>query len=219
MARRRMFSLQIVDTDKFLEMPTSTQALYFHLGMRADDDGFVASPKRITSLCSCSADDLNLLAAKGFIYPFQSGVCVIVDWKENNYIPKDRYSPTRYLDEKQVFADAYPPCIQTVSNLETQVRLGKDRKRVRAQSAPSTPKEIPSGETVKRFTPPTVDDVATYCTERHNGVDAQRFVDYYTANGWKVGKNSMKDWRAAVRTWERNTQSAAAPQEVTTWLE
>ena len=65
MARRRMFSLDVVDTDRFLDMPSSTQALYFHLGMRADDDGFVASPKRTTAMCGCSADDLNLLAAKG----------------------------------------------------------------------------------------------------------------------------------------------------------
>ena len=74
MARRRMFSLDVVDTDRFLDMPSSTQALYFHLGMRADDDGFVASPKRTTAMCGCSADDLNLLAAKGFVKPFESGV-------------------------------------------------------------------------------------------------------------------------------------------------
>lgn len=56
----------------------------------------------------------------------------------------------------------------------------------------------------KRFKPPTVEEVADYCRERNNGIDAQHFCDYYTANGWKVGKNSMKDWKAAVRTWETN---------------
>jgi hypothetical protein len=59
-------------------------------------------------------------------------------------------------------------------------------------------------ERVKRFIPPTVEEVSAYCLERNNGVDAQKFTDYYTANGWYVGKNRMKDWRAAVRTWERN---------------
>ena len=100
MARRRMFSLDVVDTDRFLDMPSSTQALYFHLGMRADDDGFVASPKRTTAMCGCSADDLNLLAAKGFVRPFESGVLVIVDWKKNNLLRPDRYTPTQFQKEK-----------------------------------------------------------------------------------------------------------------------
>ena len=100
MARRRMFSLDVVDTDRFLDMPSSTQALYFHLGMRADDDGFVASPKRTAAMCGCSADDLNLLAAKGFVRPFESGVLVIIDWRKNNQIRPDRYTPTQFLEEK-----------------------------------------------------------------------------------------------------------------------
>lgn len=95
-----MFSLDVVDTDLFLDLPASSQNLYFHLGMRADDDGFVASPKKITAMVNCSADDLKLLIAKGFVIPFPSGVCVIREWKVNNYIQKDRYTPTRYLDDK-----------------------------------------------------------------------------------------------------------------------
>ena len=94
MAKRRMFSLDVVDTDAFLDLPASSQSLYFHLGIRADDDGFVSSPRRITAMVSASADDLKLLAAKGFVIPFQSGVCVIRDCRINNYIQKDRYSPT-----------------------------------------------------------------------------------------------------------------------------
>jgi hypothetical protein len=99
MARRRMFSLDVVDTDLFLEMPASAQALYFHLGMRADDDGFVSSPKRILRSTGCAEDDLRLLIAKNFIIPFGSGVCVITDWKLNNYIRNDRYTPTIYIAE------------------------------------------------------------------------------------------------------------------------
>lgn len=100
MARRRMFSLDVVDTDRFLDMPSSTQNLYFHLGMRADDDGFVASPKRITAICGCSADDLKILIQKEFVIPFASGVTVITDWKINNQIKSDRYKPTQYAAEK-----------------------------------------------------------------------------------------------------------------------
>lgn len=134
MARRRMFSLDVIDTDIFLEMPPSTQALYFHLGMRADDDGFVSSPKKIMSMIGCNADDIKLLIAKNFIIPFENGVCVIKDWNVNNYIQKDRYKETIYLnefrllksDKNGVYQLSDTECIQNVYNLDTQVRLGKD---------------------------------------------------------------------------------------------
>lgn len=101
MAKRRMFSLDVVDTDSFLDLPASSQSLYFHLGMRADDDGFVSSPKRITAMVGAAGDDLKLLIAKGFVIPFESGVCVIRDWRVNNYIQRDRYTPSIYTEEKQ----------------------------------------------------------------------------------------------------------------------
>ena len=100
MAERRMFAKTIIDSDAFLEMPLSTQALYFHLGMRADDDGFVNSPKRIMRLVSCSEDDMKLLIAKNFIIPFESGIVVIKHWKIHNYIRSDRYKETTYIEEK-----------------------------------------------------------------------------------------------------------------------
>jgi hypothetical protein len=159
MAQRRMFSLDIVDTDLFLDMPASTQNLYFHLGMRADDDGFVSSPKRITTLVNCSNDDLKLLVAKGLVIPFDTGVCVIRDWKINNYIQKDRYRETKYLAEKSTLeiteTGAYSimdtPCIQSASILDTQDRLeiGKSKDRlgegnnegVRGNAAPTPSKK------------------------------------------------------------------------------
>lgn len=131
MANRRMFSLDVVDTDSFLDMPASTQSLYFHLGMRADDDGFVSSPKKIASIAGCAADDLKLLIVKGYIIPFDSGVVVITDWKTNNYIQKDRYRKTRYSEEAALLVQddgkykMNTGCIQNVSALDTQVRLGK----------------------------------------------------------------------------------------------
>ena len=95
-----MFSLAVVDTDRFMDMPTSAQALYFHLGMHGDDDGFVSSPKKIQRSSGCNDDDLKLLIAKGFIIPFDSGVVVITDWKINNTLKNDRYAGTIYQDEK-----------------------------------------------------------------------------------------------------------------------
>lgn len=99
MANKRMFSMEVVDTDRFLDLPASTQLLYFHLGMRADDDGFVSSPRKIARTVNCSIDDLNILVLKGFIIPFKSGICVIVDWKLNNEFKRDRFHPTVYQDE------------------------------------------------------------------------------------------------------------------------
>lgn len=102
LANRRMFSLDVIDTDRFLDMPATTQALYFHLGMRADDDGFVSLPKRISNYVGCNEDDIKLLIAKGFIIAFESGVIVITDWKVNNSIRNDRYNKTKYIDELNI---------------------------------------------------------------------------------------------------------------------
>lgn len=95
-----MFSLDVIDTDKFMDMPNSTQSLYFHLGMRSDDEGFVSSPRKITRLVGCQDDDLKLLIAKGYIIPFNSGVIVIADWNINNWVRPDRKHSTLFQHEK-----------------------------------------------------------------------------------------------------------------------
>lgn len=128
MAKRRMFSLDVVDTDKFLNMPPSTQALYYNLGVRADDDGFVSSPRKIASMSNCGTDDLNILVSKGYLIPFDSGVVVITDWNVNNYIQKDRYTPTRYQEEKAQLIkkdSMYTKCVQDVCVLDTQDSIDK----------------------------------------------------------------------------------------------
>ena len=84
MAERRMFSKSVIDSDMFLDMPLSAQALYFHLGMHGDNDGFISNPKRISRAVGCNNDDIKILIQKGFIIPFESGVVVIRDWKINN---------------------------------------------------------------------------------------------------------------------------------------
>jgi hypothetical protein len=218
MAERRMFAKTIIDSDAFLDMPLSAQALYFHLSMRADDDGFINNPKKIQRMVGASDDDCKLLLMKRFLIAFESGVVVIKHWKIHNYIRNDRYKPTIYQEEMRLLAEkenkAYTDCqplgIPNGYQMDTQDRLGKDRlgkdslgeERIVEDIKPdSAESEAPKG---KRFVPPTVDEVRAYCRERQNGVDAERFIDYYTSNGWFVGKNKMKDWKAAVRTWERN---------------
>ena len=97
---RRMFSDEVTKTDAFLDMPTSSQLLYFHLGMEADDDGFVPSPRMVMRVIGASNDDLKLLFAKKFLLSFENGVCVVKHWRINNQIRKDRYTETTYLKEK-----------------------------------------------------------------------------------------------------------------------
>ena len=218
MAERRMFAKTIVLSDAFLDMPLSARCLYFTLGMLADDDGFVNSPKSIMRQAGASTDDLNLLMAKRFILAFESGIIVIKHWRIHNYIQKDRYKESKYIEEKSTLTldqnGAYTECIQDVSTLDTQVRLGKDRDRLELGEGSIGEDNEDSAApppTRKRFTPPTVDEVREYCFERGNSVDPQRFVDYYTSNGWMVGKNKMKDWKAAVRNWEQKDKPQGRP--------
>jgi len=147
MAERRMFAKTIIDSDAFLDMPTSTQAFYFHLGMRADDDGFINNPKKIQKIVGGNDDDFKLLIAKRFIIPFESGVVVIKHWKIHNYIQSDRYKPTLYQEEKRQLvtkdnkgytvletvdnSTMYPKCIQDGDTGKVRlgkVSLGKDNK-------------------------------------------------------------------------------------------
>lgn len=135
MAERRMFAKTIIDSDAFLDMSLSTQSLYFHLSMRADDDGFVNNPKKIQRMIGCGDDELKMLVTKKFIIPFESGICVIKHWKIHNYIQTDRYKETVYKEEKarleikdnKAYKYLDAACIQPVYKMETQDRLGKDR--------------------------------------------------------------------------------------------
>ena len=145
MAERRMFAKTIIDSDVFLDMPLTTQALYFHLSMRADDDGFVNNPKKIQKMVGASDDDLTILKAKNFLIPFANGIVVIKHWKIHNYIRNDRYKETAYQEEKSMLnlkdnntytlkndvgiPNGYQVSTDGIPNgyrLDTQVRLGKD---------------------------------------------------------------------------------------------
>ena len=318
MANRRMFSRTIIDTDIFLDMPLSTQALYFHLAMRADDEGFLANVKKIMRMVGSCEDDYKILMAKKFLIEFETGVCVITHWRIHNYIQSDRKTNTIYTFEKSrlcldnnkayqeitenmpsipenkpkklsparqkrqkarkeselpssfdykirnaflgkvcpvcgrtmqpnefdktdtmptiqhnipiskggkheidnisvicrscnssLQAEICPPYntdevkevwenIGNVGGMDTQVRLelGKDSLEI----------DKVNKENIKRknFKKPTIEEIKSYCKERNNNIDANQFYDFYEARGWKIGKNSMKDWKASVRTWERN---------------
>ena len=130
MSQRRMFSPQIVESEEFLTMPVSSQALYFHLGMMADDDGFI-QPKIVMRSVGSNDDDLKVLLSKRFLLAFEGGVVVIKHWLIHNLIQKDRYRPTRFQEEKsKLFVKenkAYTENSSSVNKMLPQVRLGKVR--------------------------------------------------------------------------------------------
>ena len=211
MANRRMFAKAIIDSDAFLDMPPSTQVLYFHLAMRADDDGFINNPKTIMRIVGAKDDDIKLLVAKRFIIPFDSGVVVIKHWRIHNYIQKDRYTETKYIEEKNQLIinkkNGYSlkqiglldDENDNVYILDTQDRLGKDRLgKDRLELERDKNKAT-------RFIKPTIDEIKTFLNEQEYETDidryANRFYNFYESKGWKVGKEKMKDWKAAIRGW------------------
>lgn len=259
MAERRMFSKKIIDSARFIKMPVSSQALYFHMGVRADDDGIVEG-YNVMRMIGATEDDLKVLVAKGFVTILNEDlVAYINDWKEHNLIRADRKVDSIYKDlllqivsEVQILEpkqrsdvkkkQVNPPNGRPVDNqwttngqpmdvqmqsmdgeMSAQDRLGKDSLRQDnigkyiedvQQAEQSTTKSQKSKN--KKFVKPTVEEIRDYCIERKNNVSAQYFYDYYEANGWKVGKNPMKDWKATVRNWERrdfysNNSASSSP--------
>jgi len=206
-AERRMFTKRITESDSFLDMPSSTQMLYFHFSMNADDDGFVNNPKKIQKMCGASDDDFKLLIAKSFIILFDSGIIVIKHWKMHNYIQADRYRPTDYVEEKSMLGiKSNKAYTLDVSKTDTECiqngyvgKVSIDKDSIDKDSIGESVRV----EKAKRFYPPTLDEVKQYCEERKNNIDPMAFIDFYSSKGWMIGKNRMKDWKAAVRTWER----------------
>ena len=200
MAQRRMFSKKIVETDFFMEMSPTAKLLYFYLNMSADDDGFVGNPKTIKLISGATDDDLKILIAKQFIIPFDSGVIVIKDWKIHNYIQKDRYNQTQYLDEKkQLLVEengTYTKCIQDVSSLDTQVRLGKSKDRLGKSNNTMSDKSddvIPYSEIISYLNEKTGRSFRT--TEAHKRFIKARWNEDYKLDDFKrVVDNKVADW-------------------------
>ena len=200
MGDRRMLTRKVTDDDHFMSLSSSAQALYLHLSMSADDDGFCNQVALCMFKAHASVSDLEALLTLRYVYQFESGVIVIKHWRMANALRKDRYTPTVWQKEYaqlslkengaytlnggcQVVANGLPSGCPNIS----KDKITKD-------------KLISSGD---KHHHPTLEEVKEYCSERGNKVDPERWFDYYTSNGWKVGKNPMKDWKAAVRTWER----------------
>nr|DAJ85704.1 MAG TPA: hypothetical protein [Bacteriophage sp.] len=210
MADRRMFTRKVTDDDNFMSLSSSAQALYLHLSMSADDDGFCNQVSISMFKAHASVADLQQLLEKRYLYQFDNGVIVIKHWRMANALRKDRYTPTVFKEElarlelkpngSYTFSDN--GC-QLVASCLPQNRIDKNRIDKDRLGKYNKGKSV-RGEKAERFVPPDANQVQEYCDSRNNGIDAQTFVDFYTSKGWMVGKNKMKDWKAAVRTWERN---------------
>lgn len=203
MGERRMLTRKVTDDDHFMSLSSSAQALYLHLSMSADDDGFCNQISLCMFKAHASVGDLEALLSLRYLYQFESGVIVIKHWRMANALRKDRYTPTVWqkefsmlkLKENGSYTLGDDGCQMVANRLPDGCpNISKDKL--------SKDKPINSSDR-KRFTPPTMEEVQAYCIERKNRVNPEKFIDYYTANGWRVGKNPMKDWRAAVRTWEK----------------
>ena len=231
MAERRMFAKTIVDSDAFLDMPVTARLLYYDLSMRADDDGFINSPKKIQRMIGASDDDLKVLIAKKFIIPFESGVVVIKHWRIHNYIQKDRYKPTVYKEEMAKLEikdnNSYSletNCIQNGYSLDTQVRLGKDSIGKDSINIPSTPSK-PEKEVIKMaefvsMTQEELDklvdkygkDFTDKCIEvldNYKGSSGKKYKsDYRAILTWVVGKvNESKQKEKKTNAYVNETQS------------
>ena len=217
MAERRMFARSVVGSARFLKMPTTSRLLYYDLGMDADDDGVVEAFGVIRKT-GATEDDLRVLVSKHLVKVLNEDlVSYITDWKQNNSIRPDRYKPSIHQKLLLRLCDGIPSDNQTSTNgipmvdgWYTQDRIGKgsiDQDSVNEDQKADKPPARP------RFFPPSVDDVRTYCKEQgYIAVDPKRFVDYYASNGWMVGKNKMKDWKAAVRGWNSRENEKAIPR-------
>ena len=197
MAERRMFTKKVTDDDNFMSLSSSAQALYLHLSMSADDDGFSNQISLSMFKAHASVQDLEALLDKRYIYQFENGVIVIKHWRMANALRKDRYTPTAFQEElaKLQLKDngSYtwlPNGCQVVAERLPQNSIDKN-----------SIDKVSKGN--KKFARPSVQEVIAFITENNLNVDAQAFIDYYDSNGWKVGKNPMKDWKATCRNWSR----------------
>ena len=224
MAERRMFAKTIIDSDMFLDMPLSTQALYFHLSMRADDDGFINNPRKIQRMIGASDDDLKVLVMKRFILPFDSGVVVIKHWKIHNYIRNDRYKETVYKEERallelkengaytELSTNGIPSDNQTGYKMETQVRLGEVRLgesrvgEVIEEAAPPKPTRHKYGMYKNvLLTDEDIDKLKVEFPHDYNE-RVERLSEYMASTG-----KSYKNHLATIRNWAKKDKTQGRP--------
>ena len=224
MANKRMFSIDVTETDTFLEMPLTAQALYFHLAMRGDDDGFVSNPRSIMRVTGCNENDLKALVESGYIITFRSGVIVISDWKVNNYLRGDRYKPTTFQNELSMLTETANKLyilgsdgqrstvgIPNGNQLSTQYSIGENRAVVDAATtatAPRTDSDLAEivqhfQEVIGDFPRSALDKLQRYRDSIPAEVICLAFDEAAESGhrSWKYANGILKSWQAdGVRT-------------------
>lgn len=224
MANKRMFSIDVTETDTFLEMPLTAQALYFHLAMRGDDDGFVSNPRSIMRVTGCNENDLKALVESGYIITFRSGVIVISDWKVNNYLRGDRYKPTTFQNELSMLTETANKRyilgsdgqrstvgIPNGNQLSTQYSIGENRAVVDAATtatAPRTDSDLAEivqhfQEVIGDFPRSALDKLQRYRDSIPAEVICLAFDEAAESGhrSWKYANGILKSWQAdGVRT-------------------
>ena len=224
MAQKRMFTMKIVDSDAFLDMPLSSQCLYFHLNMRADDDGFVGNPKKIMRMIGASDDDFKILLAKKFLLIFENNVIVIKHWWMNNTLRKDCYHETSYVDEKKILKikdnKAYtlsddgnsiknvnemltepqqkvnPVLVSVLDKVSVSEQESEQEKVLEEEQEKETGDRQTNASVV--FSAPTPFDVFTFYKEYELSISPERFWRYNNKKGW-IDKHGIKikNWKNA----------------------
>lgn len=159
MAQKRMFSKKIIQTDAFMDMPQSSQLLYFHLVMEADDDGFIGNPKRIMKGVGSSDDDFKVLLSKRFLLPFESGVCVVKHWWIHNTLYKDRYHLTTYQEELKTlqikengaYTDNVNKMLTETPKMLTQTKLNETKLNKTNKSSSKEEPEIQNTKEIQKI--------------------------------------------------------------------
>ena len=201
MAERRMFAKTIIDSDAFLDMPLSTQALYFHLSMRADDEGFINNPKKIQRMISASEDDLKLLIAKNFVIPFESGIVVIKHWRIHNYIRADRLMKTVYKEERELLdiKDNGSYTIITKNQVTDRCQSSDGQVTDRCQSSDSIGKVRLGKDRIGEDSKGKV-SIEDVCTEPLASSEPEAAIDAPTiilndGSEWRPTVADIKEWR------------------------
>jgi replication initiation protein len=209
MSERRMFSKSITESDMFLDLPPSAQALYFHLSMNADDEGFVNNSKRIRKVCGANEDDLQHLIRNGFLIRFNSGICVIIHWKINNTLRKDRFKATNYLEEKAMLVENTAGVYSLKKEVEKPVKQSEEtpveepveEASYVSEAEPESQKDDVDDSAIntepEKKSEETADDFETVVNKSY----AEMIFDIYFSHGLPCGKNiiefTMRDFKLA----------------------
>jgi len=229
MSRRRIFEVDFMCSDNFCRCSQPAKLLYIYMCLNSDDEGFCSGVMQAMFFAGASDINLQELKDKNLIYEFDSGVACIKHWHVHNLIRADRVKATLYQKEKamlevinnvyqwrtndnQLTTKCQPNDNQMTSNvgqMSAQVKLSKDKiskviKEEVSEEESGQQVSTPTPEKTTRFIPPSQQDVENYIAEHGYHVDAERFILFYSSKGWMVGKNKMKDWKAAVQTWEKS---------------